>query len=327
MALPPVVVEIAAEEASAAQRGALVEACTRAVQDGYCVEGSSSTPGESAAAVAIVSWQPDGAIRIEVGLRSDEPWHTRILRFSAEEEPAEVFTALGFAIGALVGRLQEQEQQRESEMSPTPAPPPPPEPPARPPPAPVLPPRLDVPEPPSNSGAWVARMGLLGGTGRSWSTWRVGGGAGLAWRVPSGWFASVSGSYAATPRPVGEPRVSWAGVGLGPGHEWLLRSGWGVAAGAQLGGEYHRARVTLPDSGATASAGRVVGVGRLEIECLVPTRTAWGVALGTGVTVPFGVTRINVAGVPQAEPAPVRLTGMIGVRYDLQRRSSGVPVR
>jgi hypothetical protein len=321
MGLPPVVVEISASDASNDLRDRLVDACTRAVQDGKCVQGSSSDGMEagSAAAVAIVSWQPDGTVRIEVGLRPREAWHTRILRFDPEEEPSEVFTAVGFAIGALVGRLQEAEERPIFEPTPEPVAAEPEPPPTAPAPAPSPSPSSTVPSQPE-LGSWTGSVAGLVGTGRSWSSWQVGGTGAISWVHPLGALVGANASYAVSPRPEGEPQVSWAGVGVGPGYEFPLDGRFALVVGADVGLEYHRAEVTLPDSRLHGEASRVVGVGRVGVDLVGPTRSPVGGVLGVRLAAPFGATRIKVAGVPQDEPAPVRLMAVLGVRYDARPR-------
>jgi len=319
MGLPPVVVEISAADSTSELRGTLVDACSRAVLDSECVEGSSASGIEagSAAAVAIVSWQPDGTVRIEVGLRPDEPWHTRILRFESSEEPAEVFTAVGFAIGALVGRLQEEHELATPESAPGPEPA---EPAPTPTPAvarPQLPPQPPpVTVSPSEPSSWVASLAALAGTGRSWSSWQVGAVGSIAWAHPRGALFGFTGTYAVSPRPEGDPQVSWVGFGVGPGYEFPLVGRLGLVLGVDAGAEYHRAQVTLPESLRHAEASRVVGVGRLGIDLVGPAWMQLQAVVGLHVAAPFGATRISVAGVPEDEPAPVRLTGVLGVRYD-----------
>jgi len=319
MGLPPVVVEISASDASAELRSTLVQACSRAVQDGECVESEGPTP-ESAAAVAIVSWQPDGTIRIEVGLRSDQPWHTRILRFEPNEEPEEVFTAVGFAIGALVGRLQQEEREETAEppAAPEPAPPEPPPRPVPPPPpaaiAPVPPPR--APKPAARTSSWIASAAVLGGSGRAWSNWRVGATAALAWVHPTGVSLGASGTYAVSPAPLGSLQVNWAGFGVGPGYELGVGRWLSLAFVGELGMEHHYAEITLPESRLHGHASRWVGIGRLGAALVFPARSPVAATFGVGATAPFGVTEVRIAGASQRSPAPARTTALLGIRYD-----------
>ena len=319
MGLPPVVVEISASDASAELRSTLVDACSRAVQDGECVESEGATP--EAAAVAIVSAQPDGTIRIEVGLRSDQPWHTRILRFESDEEPGEVFTAVGFAIGALVGRLQQEEDEEVIDVpadAPEPAPPALPlRPHSPPPPTPVVPPPPPrEPRPEARGSAWTASAALLGGSGRAWSNWRVGATAALAWVHSSGVSLNASGTYAASPAPLGSVEVDWAGFGLGPGYELGVGPWASLALVGELGMEHHHAEITLAESGRRGEASRWVGMGKLGASLIVPTRSPVAATLGVGTTAPFGATEIRVAGLYQRTPAAARATALVGIRYD-----------
>jgi hypothetical protein len=325
MTLPPVVVEISAADASPVLRATLVAACSRAVQDGDCTEGAS--PGDpepelgAVAAVAIVSWQSDGTVRIEVGLRPGEPWHTRVLRFEEDEEPVEVFTAVGFAIGALVGRLQDEAKQQGPE--PMPEPEPEPEPtsgePAEPVPGPVgaaVKPNPSPIEPPAERPAsgWVGTVGLVAGSGRVWSSWRVGAGVSVAWAHPGGALLGASGEFAATPGAAGSPRETWVGFGAGPGREIELGSELALVVFGELGAEQFSAQI----QGEHAS--RFVALGRTGVVLVGPNRSPVSAALGVGVTVPFGATQIRIAGVDWDAAAPARVGAALGVRYDTRRR-------
>lgn len=327
MPLPPVVVEISAPAATAELRGALIAACSRAVHEAECHEsdgtGLTDAAGGDVAAVAIVSWQSESTVRIEVGRDPGQAWHTRILRFEPDEAPVEVFTAVGFAIGALVGRLQEGAPPLPSPgpESAEPGTAPPlerPLPPAVMPPAspPQGSPVSAPPPPPPRRTGWLGSADLLMGTGRSVTSARLGFGAAFGWGLHDGPFVALSGAVAGTPWRQGSLRERWLGLGIGPGLDVRLSQRAALSLGSEVGLEAYSARVTDARTGLTDEAQRWVGVAHARAGVIVPAQHRLAAQLGVALTLPFGTTDVTVGSTREPDPAPLRLTAFIGLRQD-----------
>lgn len=129
----PVAVEIAPPNAPREQVAALLSACSRAVA-ADCVLAADA-PGGGTQAVAIVTWQSDGGVNVEVGLRRDgkPEWRSRSVTFGAADEPIERWRAVGFVVGTLArgetpGEPPANQEAEPAPKPPEPAPKPPPEP-------------------------------------------------------------------------------------------------------------------------------------------------------------------------------------------------------
>jgi hypothetical protein len=116
--VPPVVVEIQAEQATMNLVDTLLEACTRAVATTTCVQAGTAGELEQPAAVAIVTFVGPRTVQIQVGLREDRRWRVHELAFSPVDEQTEMWRAVGFATGTLVARASNREQPSETPPAP-----------------------------------------------------------------------------------------------------------------------------------------------------------------------------------------------------------------
>jgi hypothetical protein len=119
--VPPVVVEIQAEQSAADLVNTLLEACSRAVATTNCVLAGSREEAEQPTAVAIVNWLGPRTVQIQVGLREDRRWRAREINFSSADEPSEMWRAVGFATGTLVTGGSKPEQPTDSVIASQPA--------------------------------------------------------------------------------------------------------------------------------------------------------------------------------------------------------------
>ena len=317
---PPVLVEIQAEQATADLRATLLSACSSAVEGAVCREQGEPQPGdEQYSALAVITWQTDGTVRIEVARDREQIWQTRLLRFAVDEEPAEVFTAVGFATGTLVGTVQAPIQEQpvppaeaagQDEAPPPPVPAAPPE-----------TPRAPVPPPPSRAprqsrlGVWRIAPGVEMGSGRSLATARVGLLGQFAWVGPRDLVLGVTASYETYPGR-GPVRYQWVTVGAGPGYDLRLSEAWGLGIGAEMSAHYFRAKATDAGTGLDDTEQRWVAAPRASVHLTWPRHAAEAVWIGAGIIWPLGLTSVRVQGVPRDDPAPFLVAAEAGVRFD-----------
>jgi hypothetical protein len=116
MPVPQIAVEIVINDAGTGRsprknpvepsggRVALLSGCTSAAASAECVDAESAS---DAGAVALISFQPDGSVHIEVGSRRspDARWAVRDIRFHAGDAKIERFRAAGFAAGTLAAEV------------------------------------------------------------------------------------------------------------------------------------------------------------------------------------------------------------------------------
>src|SRR5450631_4019 len=104
MPLPLVVVEVPAQDRTAPETSALIEACTAGLGSGRC-ELTQAGNADSVSAVAIVSWRDKERLSalVEVGRvrQPSESWRSEELRFKPEDQQVERFRTLGLAIATL----------------------------------------------------------------------------------------------------------------------------------------------------------------------------------------------------------------------------------
>jgi len=122
----PVVVEVTAASPEAPQLAAMLEACGRAVGATECVLARQA-PEPPYEAVAIVTWEGEGRVRVEVGLQAGErtPWRSRELVFQATDLELERWRAIGFVVGTLATAARSEPEPAPS-STPRPEPEPPP---------------------------------------------------------------------------------------------------------------------------------------------------------------------------------------------------------
>jgi hypothetical protein len=226
--LPPVLVEILADEPRPDLTQALLAACSHAVQGTDCVEAAQDGAQEEATAVAIVTWEEPGRVRIQVGLRPKRQWRVRYLVFEEADEELERWRAAGYATGTLAGQISAEQRARRQEPAPAAAEPgskpqPPPAPPAKPP-TPKTPRKVPAQVETDDWGLWVD-LGALVGPGlkpviQLEPAPRRFGLVGRAAYAPiARWpFAHLAVVYAQTWEQLRGVGARWASVALGAGY-------------------------------------------------------------------------------------------------------------
>src|SRR5262245_39322618 len=99
MPLPPVVIELAPQDANSPYAAALVTACSDTVTDGDCVIGQRSS--EPSRAVVIVTWDSNHRrAHAEIGVRRNnaDQWSSRDLDFQTGDPESERWRSMGLVI-------------------------------------------------------------------------------------------------------------------------------------------------------------------------------------------------------------------------------------
>jgi hypothetical protein len=251
--LPIVVVEVAPADADRELVQVLVDSCNSAVPRGRCVLAHSDDGEEEApAGVAIVSWQDDDNVRVEVGVhkRTRGEWLSQELSFRDQDEPKERWRATGLAIGTLVGEMHWQKPQSKADPSSNPTPDA----------------RLPVPSPEGASVRPVARAsaswrawldaGPIAGPGLDQGSWRVGAFA-HAGLQPASFpiFGALSASHRVLPRDPRDVGVTWTSLGVGAGYSPSgAESSLGLDLRIEGVWQYVRVSARDPATGASGSA-------------------------------------------------------------------------
>ena len=94
-----IAVEIPVASATTEQSDAMLRACSIAAAPDRCE--SAGTAAESPTAFAVVTWQGELAVTVEIGRPGAEVWLERQMTFAPEDPPIERWQAVGFAIGTL----------------------------------------------------------------------------------------------------------------------------------------------------------------------------------------------------------------------------------
>jgi hypothetical protein len=213
----PVVVEVTAASPDAPALAAMLEACSRAVGHTPCVLARQA-PEPPYEAVAIVTLESDGRVRVEVGLQAGEPrpWQSRELVFHDTDLELERWRAVGFVVGTLASAARAE--PLETPPEPAPAPPhdePPPR--VAPPPAVTSPAPRAIVTPAARRRVWFG-LGWFIGDGLDGVLERNGAYGRAALR-PGEFpvFASASLAYGTTTEEQTLLTTSWLDAGLGLG--------------------------------------------------------------------------------------------------------------
>lgn len=205
-----IAVEMAVADASPSLADALLRACTIAAAPDRCEAAASAT--EAPVAYAVVTWQGELGVLVEIGRPGDADWLERKMTFLPEDPPVERWQAVGFAIGTLFGAAREQARKEESA--------PPPNEPAEPreTQAEAAPRKRPAPAP-AHHTVQLAALGRVG-TGTE-SSARFGAGLGLSARHAAGPFALADVNFdmaeVAIDAPEAAVSVRFVSVGLAVG--------------------------------------------------------------------------------------------------------------
>lgn len=193
----------------------LVESCTRAALDTTCYLVKEAPDGPYAA-LAIITWDRDDKVRVEVGLQREQgtEWRQRQLSFQPADVAVERYRSVGFVIGTLATASKDEPPEA--------APPPEPEPPkeqAPPVVAPVpTPKKIEPPAPPPavpQPSHGFLGVTAIGGRPVDRGGLRFGGNVRLGLRLTPRVVGLVSAGLSTRPRDDFGLRITWVDAGAG----------------------------------------------------------------------------------------------------------------
>lgn len=309
----PVVIDLGVADAPRESIQVLVDACTQAASETQCHLVRDAPEGPYAA-IAIVTWEADDRIRIEVGVRRAQgaEWRSRELAFQPGDAEIERYKSVGFVIGTLASAQDTDAGGRP------PAPPSSEEPaPEEPAPEPLRPPpseRLPRRQPPAPLQGWMS-VSAVAGRAFSEGAPRVGGSLRVGVRLVSRLSVMVSAGATSRPRDHEGLLLSWldAGVGLG------------VALGAPRSSRLElRADVLVERLSAEArsasdvdAAGRTQPAARVGLDGIWQLAAPFALVAGVDALGRPSVTRFRVEGREVGSSGMLEVGGSLGARLDL----------
>src|SRR6187399_1112425 len=126
--MPAVVIDVGDAQPPRDLVVALVDACSQAAAPAgtecHLVRDAQNEPY---AAIAIVTWEEGGKVRVEVGVRKEpvSEWRTRELTFQAQDAEIERYKSIGFVIGSLATATRDEAAPEATPPPERPEPPPP----------------------------------------------------------------------------------------------------------------------------------------------------------------------------------------------------------
>jgi hypothetical protein len=209
----PIAIDVGVAEPPRELASVLVESCTRAAVDSTCYLVKEA-PDDSYAALAIITWERDDKVRIEVGLQREQgtEWRSRQLSFQAADVAVERYRSVGFVIGTLATASKDQPSSGEAPTEPAPE-----QPPVA---APATTPLKSEPAPLPPLTASGPSHGFLGvsailGRPVDRGGLRVGGNVRLGLRLLPRLTALASASLSTRPRDDFGLRIVWVDAGAG----------------------------------------------------------------------------------------------------------------
>lgn len=304
-----IAVEMPVASASPERAEALLRACTIAAAPDRC-EAADETL-EPPTAFAVVTWQGELAVRIEIGRPGSEDWLERRMTFAPEDPVAERWQAIGFAIGTLFGAARGHVGPASPEATA------------------ALPAETadDTERPVARKHARAAppahtvQLGLLGraGTGTE-SSARFGGGVALVARHAAGPFAALDFNLdwadvsLASPEVALSARFVSVGASIGTALTLSQRLRLDLAAGPLL--EYQ----WIATADADSPQSRPVGAVRANVTLSHRFGARFWLGIGAQMGSRFGDTTIAIDS-ERVDTIPlVFATGYLALSFDLWRR-------
>jgi hypothetical protein len=212
----PIAIDVGVSEPPRELASVLVESCTRAALDTTCYLVKEAPDGPYAA-LAIITWDRDDKVRIEVGLQREQgtEWRLRQLSFQPADIALERYRSVGFVIGTLATASKDEPPEAEPATSP-------PEPtPEQPPPVAVpasTPKKTEpVPPPPAAPEPSHGFLGVSAMVGRPVDRGglRFGGNVRLGLRLLPRLTALATAGLSTRPRDDFGLRITWVDAGAG----------------------------------------------------------------------------------------------------------------
>jgi hypothetical protein len=309
----PVVIDLGVADGPREAIQVLVDACTQAASETECHLVRDAPEGPYAA-IAIVTWEADDRIRIEVGVRRAEgaEWRSRELKFRPGDVELERYKSVGFVIGTLA-KANDPEIRAKPAEAPNAAESGRSEPPQDV--IQVAPLERPLPsEAPTPLQGWVA-VSAVASRAFSAGAPRLGGNFRVGVRLVSNLSVMVSAGASSRPRDQRGLLLSWLDVGVGLG----VALGPATSSRVELRADVLVERLTAEarsnsdvDAGArTQPAARLGAVGVWQVA--TPFAMLGGVeALGRP-----SVTRFRVEGESVGASGMLEIGAILGARLDL----------
>jgi hypothetical protein len=310
----PIVIDLGVTDPPREAVQVLLESCTQAAANTQCHLVREAPEGPYAA-VAIVTWEGNDKVRVEVGLRRPDGavWRSRDIGFQVADAQLERYKSVGFVVGTLAsseGSDTIVEPAEPADLDPEPEPPPPPI--TRAPSRPLE--RDELPHARALPRGWVS-IAATGGRAVDRGGPRFGGNLRVGVRVVSPLSVLVSASASARGRDERGLSLSWmdAGFGLGftLGNPTSLRLDLRAEAVLE-----HLTAEARTNAGVDTNT-NTRGAARAGLDGILPLTDI--VALVGSVETLFRstTTAFLVESEPNGETTRVEIGGALGARLDL----------
>ncbi|WP_438027256.1 hypothetical protein [Sorangium sp. So ce233] len=304
----PIVVELASGPAVDGELAALlVEACSRAAGGGGCALGDPKRTGTAVRALAVVWLDGPDHLRLRVDVASlgspEGTLSSRQIEFRAEDPLPDRYRTAGLLVAALAA------ERAGAPASPAPT---------------GADPATDADEaeatePPRPLG-WFVGAGGLAGSGLEGGPARAGGWVmATALDRRSGFFGTLSVSYAATLRePAPGVSVQWLGLGGGGGLAAPIRP-LDALVRARIEATADRVTASAPDPKKPPEAGHAWALGtRTAVDLLWPEGSDVALLGSAEAFVRIHGTALEVHPKPRTKLPTGGFTGMLGLQLRLQ---------
>jgi hypothetical protein len=308
----PVVIDIGIADAPRESIQVLVDACTQASSETQCHLVRDAPEGPYAA-IAIVTWEANDRIRVEVGLRlaGGSEWRSRELNFQPGDAETERYRSVGFVIGTLASA-------RDPERAPRAATDPEPEP--------TLDrsraepnreygsERLPAPNGQTPLHGWVS-VAAVSARAFSEGAPRLGGSFRVGVRVASRLSVTVSAGASSRPRDDRGLLLSWLDAGLGIGV--ALGPPANSRVELRLDALVERLSAEARSMADVDAAGRTQPAARLGVDGVWQLTPPFALVLGAELLARPSATRFRVQGKEVGTSGPFEVGAALGARLDL----------
>jgi hypothetical protein len=309
----PIAIDVGVPEPPRELSTVLVESCTRAAVDTSCYLVKDAPDGPSAA-LAIITWERDDKVRIEVGLQREHgtEWRQRQLSFQPADVALERYRSVGFVVGTLATA------SKDEPPDPEPAPAEPEPEPEQPPPvvAPVPTPKKSEPAPlppaaPEPSHGFLG-ISAIAGRAVDRGGLRFGGNVRLGLRVLPRLTALVTAGLATRPRDEFGLRITWVDAGAGAAFTLGSPVASHVEVRLELLAEQFSAEART--TRAVATRARVLPTLRPGLDGVLRLGSFLDVVGGLDLTGRPALTWVNVEGTERLQTHYVEFGASLGAR-------------
>jgi hypothetical protein len=308
----PIAIDVGVTEPPRELAGVLVESCTRAAVDSTCYLVKEA-PDDSYAALAIITWERDDKVRIEVGLQREQgtEWRSRQLSFQAGDVAVERYRSVGFVIGTLATASKDEPSASEPSPESTSSTSPPPVA------VPAATPQASEPAtslPPAASGPSRGFLGVSAIAGRPVDRGglRVGGNVRLGLRLLPRLAVLASAGLSTRPRDDFGLRIVWVDAGAGA----AFTLGSPVASHVEVRLELLVEQFSAEARGAAGAAtqARVLPTLRPGLDGVLRLGSFMELVAGVELTGRPALTTVNVESTERVETQHIEFGASLGAR-------------